>query len=107
MDINLEDALDFDLFEGDIGDGTERCLSDKIVKCRKPHVCYVCGSKIEPGQVARSSTWVFDGELHSYYNCETCVHAMVKSVNSDYDDEDPIHARYEVGEVSRAKREAQ
>ncbi|XOQ10952.1 MAG: CENP-V/GFA domain-containing protein [Serratia liquefaciens] len=105
-EINLEDALDFDLFQGDFGTPGDSCLSDKIVKCRKVHACHICAGNIEPGEIARSSTWKFDGELHSYYCCDPCVKAMVISVNCDYEDEDPIDARYAIGEIAKSDRKS-
>ncbi|TXE56999.1 hypothetical protein [Serratia nematodiphila] len=99
------DALSFDLFEGDYGAPGDTCLRDKIVKCRKEHICHICGGGINPGELARSSQWKFDGELHSYHCCSACVEAMAKSVNCDYDqengEEDPIHDRYDLGEKRR------
>ncbi|WP_213064003.1 hypothetical protein, partial [Escherichia coli] len=52
----------------------------------------------------RSTTWKFDGELMSYRCCNECCVAMVKSVNYEYEDKDPVEARYALGgERRRAK----
>jgi hypothetical protein len=103
-ELTFEDALDFDLFQGDFGTPGDSCLSDKIVKCRKVHTCHICAGAIEPGETARSSKWKFDGELFSYYCCDSCVRAMVCSVNCEYEDEDPIDARYAIGESVKRDR---
>ncbi|MFZ1875033.1 MAG: hypothetical protein WAU54_19995 [Chania sp.] len=110
MSSQPEDALDFDLFAGDFGEPGDRCLSNKIVKCRKAHRCHICEGSTVPGEKALSATYVFSGELHSYYCCTACVDAMAKSVTCDYDLEsdedpiDPIDARYALGDEVRANR---
>lgn len=103
-------ALDFDMFAGDFGDGTDRCLYDKIVKVRKEHRCHICDGETKVGELARSAKWIFDGELMSYYCCQECVIAMAKSEADDDDEEDCgalIESRYAIGDASRNERRMQ
>lgn len=95
--IDLSDALEFDLFQGDFGTSEDIELSNKIVKSRGVYVCHICAGVIEKGDTHRSTTWKFDGELMSYRCCNTCCVAMVASVNDDYEEDDPIEARYALG----------
>ncbi|MBE8596746.1 hypothetical protein [Xenorhabdus sp. BG5] len=50
-------------FYGDFGDGSERCLKDKIDITRKSARYHICDEIIPPKSTARLSTWVFDGEI--------------------------------------------
>ncbi|MEQ1968665.1 hypothetical protein ABLA30_16965 [Xenorhabdus nematophila] len=98
-------VLSFDLFAGDFGDGTDRCLKDKIGVTRKTGRCHICDEIIPPKSTARLSTWVFDGEIMHYRCCTLCCDAMAKNVNGDNDDDyDLIDDRYEIGETSRMNR---
>ncbi|MEQ1967377.1 hypothetical protein ABLA30_10185 [Xenorhabdus nematophila] len=100
-----DSVLSFYLFEGDFGDGSERCLKDKIGVTRKTCRCYICDKIIPPKSTARLSTWIFDGEIHNYRCCSDCCDAMAKNVNGDNDDDYYlIHDRYEMGETSRMNR---
>jgi hypothetical protein len=96
----LDSALDFDLFEGDFGEPGDCELTNKIVKGRSAYRCFVCEGGIQPGEIHRYSVWKF-GELNTYRCCNECCIAMVSSVDGDYEDEDPIHARYEIGDRRR------
>ncbi|WP_367396272.1 hypothetical protein [Pantoea sp. Ep11b] len=107
----LQDALDFDLFLGDFGEQGDTELSNEIVLGRKKYVCFICNGEIQPGEIHRSAKWKFDGELMSYRCCNACCLAMVQSVNGDYleteDGEDPIDARYALGEQRRASKDGE
>lgn len=48
-------------------------LTDKDVKIRKPHRCYGCERKFEPGTIMRYSTYSDDGQMGSSYMCHTCL----------------------------------
>lgn len=96
----LQDALEFDLFDGDFGEPGDSALTDKIVKGRQKYHCFVCEGDIQPGELHRYSVWKF-GELMTYRCCNECCKAMVISVNDDYEEEDPIDHRYELGEIYR------
>ncbi|MBD2782286.1 hypothetical protein [Xenorhabdus szentirmaii] len=102
----VDAVLSFFLFEGDFGDGSERCLKDKIGMTRKESRCYICDETIIPKSTARLSTWVFDGEIMHYRCCTTCCDAMASSVNGDDDECTLIEGRYEIGETSRMNRSA-
>ncbi|UTJ46153.1 hypothetical protein NLZ15_14980 [Atlantibacter subterranea] len=102
----IDDALDFDLFEGDFGAPGDTELSNKIVSSRGEYKCHVCGGQIVKGEFHRSTTWKFDGELMSYRCCNECCTAMVSSVNGDYEEGDPIEARYRLGHERRNKNRA-
>ena len=96
----LENALSFDLFEGDFGDQGDKILRDKIVKARKPGECHICGQQVKPGTMIRSLTarWAADG-LMSYRTCAECTEACARSKAGEYDDEtedDPVDARYAI-----------
>lgn len=96
----IEDALEFDLFDGDFGEPGDSELTNKIVRGRQKYRCFVCEGEILPGEFHRYSVWKF-GEIVTYRCCNECCKAMVISVNDDYEDDDPINHRYELGEVSR------
>ena len=58
-------------------------IGRRVVKTRKPHVCFGCGRKIPAGsQMERSC--VADGILWTCYLCETCQEV---SRELDYGDE--------------------
>ncbi len=63
---DLDDALDFDIFEGDFGTPCDTELSNKIVTSRGEYKCHICAGEILKGENHRSTTWKFDGELMSY-----------------------------------------
>ncbi|KFK94575.1 MULTISPECIES: hypothetical protein [unclassified Serratia (in: enterobacteria)] len=96
--IDLDDALDFDLFQGDFGEPGDSELSNSIVKGRKEHSCFICSGGILKGENHRRAVWKFSGELHTYRCCNACCVAMIASINCDYDDDDPIDARYAIGD---------
>ncbi|MCL2892508.1 hypothetical protein [Brenneria tiliae] len=98
---DIEDALDFYLFDGDFGEPGDRELSDKIVKGRKNHTCFVCAGEIQKGELHRVSTWIFYNKPATQRCCNSCCVAMVASVNSDYEEDDPLDARYALGSERR------
>ncbi|UJL36153.1 IST3 family protein [Pantoea agglomerans] len=107
----IDGALDFDLFQGDFGDQDDVELSNKIVTGRKKYTCFVCYGDIQPEEIHRSMVCKFDGELMTYRCCNICCKAMVVSVNGDYleteDGEDPIDARYALGDQLRAGKDGE
>lgn len=78
-------VLMYDPFADDFGETSDRCLSDKIVTARKETQCNICGSLTKKGTRIRVSSWIFDGELHSYRYCHECCEGMEKWMNDDYD----------------------
>ena len=103
---DLDSALDFDLFEGDFGEPGDTELSNKIVTGRGEYKCFVCRSKILKGEIHRSATWKFDGEIMSYRCCNECCVAMVASVEGDYEENDPIELRYALGHERKEQERA-
>jgi hypothetical protein len=51
-------------------------ISDKVVKTRKPHMCFGCGRKFEKGTTMNCQVNKHDGEIHAVYSCETCQELM-------------------------------
>ena len=58
-------------------------ISTKVVKTRKPHVCFGCGREFPAGTEMRKD-FVVDVKAFSCYLCETCEKITYKM---DYDDE--------------------
>lgn len=100
----LDDCLDFDLFQGDFGEPGDTELSNKIVKGRSKYICFICDGDIQPGEIHRYTTWKFS-EIMTYRCCNECCAAMVSSLNADFeeseDGEDPIDVRYAIGDAKR------
>lgn len=46
---------------------------EKIVKCRKPHVCASCGKEISKGEQAVNESGFLEGEAVSCYTCLGCI----------------------------------
>lgn len=49
-----------------------KILRYKLVKIRKPHVCFGCGRCFEPPYRMISAAAAYDGTVGSYYLCESC-----------------------------------
>lgn len=45
----------------------------KIVKTRKPHQCFECGSDIEVGSLVEKADGLWDGMFQTIYTCNDCV----------------------------------
>lgn len=76
--IKLEPALRFNPFPDDFGEQGDKILQDKIVKSRKAHDCHHCKGGILKGDLVRSRTDVFDGEIATYRWCNTCTSLMAR-----------------------------
>lgn len=59
--LDLSDALDFDLFEGDFGEPGDSCLSNKIVTGRGVYVCHICA-----GGMRQITLTVTDAQYQAY-----------------------------------------
>ena len=97
MKDRYEEALDFNLFEGDFGSPDDKEFDNKIVKVRKEHECHICSLRTPVGSYARYSVWLFDGDFMKYYVCQDCLDAIVQYENEEYDEEDeltPVDKRY-------------
>lgn len=49
-----------------------KILRYKLVKTRKPHVCFGCGRCFEPPCSMISAAAAYDGTVESYYLCKSC-----------------------------------
>lgn len=59
-------------------------LRYKMVKTRKPHVCFGCGRKFSPPTKMFAAACADYGRVDSYYLCETCDKV---TKNMEYGDE--------------------
>lgn len=53
-------------------------ISDKVVKTRKPHICYACGRKFEKGTTMNCQVNKHDGDINAVYSCETCKELLTE-----------------------------
>lgn len=58
-------------------------LTDKVVKCRKPHRCGWCGEGINPGDPANYRSGKYEGDFFSDYMHPECDIAMFNSDDLD------------------------
>lgn len=54
------------------------CRKEKIVKCRKSHVCASCGKEIANGEQAVNESGFLYGEVVSCYTCLECIDQWLK-----------------------------
>ena len=52
--------------------------AEKHVKACKQHICYECGSTIDPGERYLRSVVKFDGKFNVYRWCEACEESFHK-----------------------------
>ena len=67
--------LDCGFYGGDM-DGSEQCHSEKIVKCRKSHICSACQKEIKAGDEALYETAIVEGM--GWCSCYTCLQCIEK-----------------------------
>ena len=73
-------------------------LSDKDVKTRKPHQCFLCEEDIPKGTICRRRTGTQEGDIFTFYMHEEC-----RQVTLEWDDE---HWEYhDAGEFRRELEE--
>lgn len=65
-------------------DEEESHHKQKIVKCRKPHICATCQKKIKAGENALRETAFLDGPV----SCYTCIDCCDKWLD-EMSEEDP------------------
>ena len=71
------------------GDEDISCYKEKVVKCRKPHVCATCEKEIKVGDQALSESGFMDGEAVSSYTCLKCIEEWLEeSGQVDTDEEE-------------------
>jgi len=61
-------------------------LTNKIVKCRKPHKCEWCGETIDKNENAQYRSGVLEGEMYHGHQHIECYSAMMDSDYDDFDD---------------------
>ena len=72
------------------GDEDISCYKEKVVKCRKPHVCANCEKEIKVGDQALNESGFMDGEAVSSYTCLECVEEWLEEsgqIDMDEDEE--------------------
>jgi hypothetical protein len=65
-------------------------LSSKMVKVKKPHLCFSCHRKFDEGTVMQYWTSIYEDEFCSGYTCDTCL----KIIDMDDDTSDGIPDGY-------------
>lgn len=95
MKYKPENYLDSGLYGGDFGDEVEH-HKEKIVKCRKPHMCTGgCEKEISAGEYALRETGFMDRQPVSCYTCLPCIEAWLEEsgqVDNDDDTEEAVQA---------------
>ena len=66
-------------------DGVEH-YSEKVVKCRKPHICSSCSETISKGNYAVRETGFLDNKPVSNYVCITCLDNWIDEIEEDEED---------------------
>lgn len=64
---------DCGLYDGDFGDEEISCYKEKLVKCRKSHICNACQKEIPMGDYALYEGGFMDGHAVSTYTCADCI----------------------------------
>ncbi|MGN0924716.1 hypothetical protein [Ectopseudomonas mendocina] len=98
-----DDCLSLNPFEGDFGDGRDRCLKDRFVTAGKDHlgICHDCGGDIAKGERHRSRVDIADGEFFAFRWCRECCAAQALSWE---DDGRLMEVRCELGRSRREGR---
>lgn len=71
MKYKPEDYIDCGFYSDMDSDVTNH--KEKVVKCRKPHLCAYCQKNIEVGEHALFETGFMDGKPVSCYTCTPCI----------------------------------
>ncbi len=82
--------VDAGLYDGDFGDEEIVCYKEKLVKCRKSHICSSCQSEIPKGDYALSESGFMDGKAVSSYTCTDCIEKWLEEsgqVDTDGEEE--------------------
>ena len=99
-ELNEDDVLSYDPFQGDFGSSNDRTLKDKMVTARKAGECHMCAQFINPGDRIRSRSDIFDGEMMYFRWCPACCKAMADSWT---DDGFALEERTSIGTMMREK----
>ena len=65
---------------------SEDCVEhylEKVVKCRKPHICSGCDETINKGDYAVRETGFLDNEPVSNYVCITCLDNWIDEIEEE------------------------
>jgi len=54
--------------------------NEKLVKCRKPHICANCQREIKPGEHALLETGFLDGKPVSVHTCTPCIDEWLEEI---------------------------
>lgn len=71
-------VTEYDPFDGDFGDGTERTLRDDVSVAKRRGVCRECGQPILKGEIVRT---IKKADSEGFYGgrcCVLCCEAMAK-----------------------------
>ena len=81
----LQAALQYDPFEGDRGDFSDRTFEDKIVLSRVGGECHCCRQDISPKTLVRTRKDFSDGEFLRFRWCNRCTELMAEAGASNDD----------------------
>jgi hypothetical protein len=88
-------ALDYDPFDGDFGDGSERTLTDELRVAQRRGTCRECAQAIVKGQIVRVIKKADNEGFYGGRICEPCLDAIVilnRGLSGDESIEDPYAA---------------
>lgn len=65
------------IYDGD-RDVDIRCYSEKMVTCKKSHICATCGKEIQAGERAVREKGFLEDEPVSCYTCLSCMNKWME-----------------------------
>ena len=78
-DYNISESGFYGLCDEDI-----QCYKEKLVKCRKPHMCVAgCEKEISIGDYAIRESGFMDGVAVSAYTCTNCMDKWLDELNEE------------------------
>lgn len=84
-------VLDYDPFDGDFGDGTERTLRDDVKPATRRGTCRECKHSIVKGEIVRFIKKVDSEGFYGGRCCQACCTAMAQvsfALSGGFEDED-------------------
>lgn len=88
-------VIEYDPFEGDFGDGTERTLRDEVGVAGRRGGCRCCGQPILKGEIVRVIKKVDSEGFYGGRCCVQCCEAMAKvsfALRGGFGDDDEAYA---------------
>lgn len=84
MKYATEDYCLIDPFDGE-RDVDVRCKTVKVVKLRKPRICYGSSSthEIKAGDYTRCETGIFEGKWYRFDACIPCMDAWMETIGME------------------------